>query len=163
MPGARVLPAPLYRGVPYGLQIEDSALGNSATFIGYKLTDKAGLMSGGLLLQPVIFDSDTAIAGLGYPSAEEGWPPVAVATASPASGRAPLLVTFSGDKSSPGDGGDLVSYLWDFGDGSTPGEGPVVQHTYSNAGTYTATLTVANQGWSESSQHVVVTTTGKKG
>jgi len=147
----------------YQLYVLDSTRRSPAEFLGYKLTDTTGLMSGGLLLSPVTFDNDTMVAGLEYPSADEGTPPVAVATVSPTSGRAPLRVTFSGSGSS-GSVGDIVSYVWDFGDGSAPGEGSVVTHTYSAAGTYTATLTVADQGWSESStsKQVVVTATGKK-
>lgn len=38
----------------------------------------------------------------------------------------------------------LVSWRWDFGDGSTA-SGVVVQHTYTNAGTFTVRLTVTDQ------------------
>lgn len=75
--------------------------------------------------------------------------PVAVATATPQSGDAPLAVTLNGSGSFDQDG-DLVAYNWNFGDG-TSGAGAVVSHTYSNVGTYTAVLTVTdNQGLSAS-------------
>ncbi len=47
--------------------------------------------------------------------------------------------TFNGGGSSDNVG--IVSYQWDFGDGGT-GSGITVNHIYSNAGTYTVTLTV---------------------
>ncbi|MEJ2241713.1 MAG: PKD domain-containing protein [Candidatus Bathyarchaeota archaeon] len=37
--------------------------------------------------------------------------------------------------------GVIVSYLWDFGDGTT-GSGSIVNHSYSESGTYTTALTV---------------------
>lgn len=45
-------------------------------------------------------------------------PPVAVITAKPAKGFSPLLVKFSGQKSSSKNG-KIVAYDWDFGDGDT--------------------------------------------
>jgi titin len=71
-------------------------------------------------------------------------PPVAVATATPASGYAPLTVTLDGSGShlfNPWDA-PIVSWNWAFGDG-TSGSGSVVSHVY-NPGTYTATLTVTD-------------------
>jgi len=49
-------------------------------------------------------------------------------------------VSFDGRASTDADG-DPLSYLWNFGDGST-GTGPVVSHTYADNGVYTVTLTV---------------------
>jgi hypothetical protein len=141
----------------YQLHILDSTRRSPAELLGYELIDRDGLVSGGFLSSAVTFDNDMMTVGLPYPSDAEDTGPVAVATASPISGRAPLRVTFDGSGST----GDLISYVWDFGDGSALGEGAVVTHTYSAAGTYTATLIVADQGWSESSQEVVVTVTGK--
>lgn len=81
-------------------------------------------------------------------------PPVAVATATPGSGYAPLTVTLSGAGSSDPDGG-IVSWQWDFGDGAT-GSGPVVQHTYQSPGTYPARLTVMDDRGASSSSTVLV-------
>jgi PKD repeat protein len=39
----------------------------------------------------------------------------------------------------------LVSYAWDFGDGTTGGNGVTVQHTFSVAGTYAVRLTVTDK------------------
>jgi PKD repeat protein len=68
---------------------------------------------------------------------------IAKINANPTSGSAPLNVKFDGSGSYDPDGGNIVSYQWDFGDGST-GTGSVVYHTYYNAGTYTVTLTVTD-------------------
>ena len=69
-------------------------------------------------------------------------PPVAVVSANPSSGTAPLAVTFSGSGSSDPDG-SIASYSWKFGDGAS-GSGVATSHTYSSAGTYAAVLTVTD-------------------
>ncbi|MEU4551215.1 ThuA domain-containing protein [Micromonospora violae] len=68
--------------------------------------------------------------------------PIAVASANPTSGPAPLAVTFSSAGSRDPDGGTLT-YAWTFGDGQTSTEANPT-HTYATAGDYTAQLTVTN-------------------
>ncbi len=68
--------------------------------------------------------------------------PLVSFTRSPASGMAPLAVFFDGTESSDPDGA-IASYDWGFGDGSTAA-GATATHTYSSAGTYSATLTVTD-------------------
>jgi PKD repeat protein len=80
--------------------------------------------------------------------------PVARATASPTSGTATLPVTFDGTTSTDADG-SIVSYQWNFGDGTT-GSDAVVQHTYQSAGTYTATLTVTDNAGASANTTVQV-------
>ena len=78
--------------------------------------------------------------------AAQNTPPNAVVAANPASGPAPLAVTFNGGASSDPDPGDtIVNYAWSFGDGS-----PVVNtasstttHTYAS-GNFTASLRVTD-------------------
>ena len=73
--------------------------------------------------------------------------PTAALQATPTSGPAPLTVAFNASGSSDADAGDSVaSYTFRFGDGSTPvtQSTPTVSHTYSNPGTYHATLTVSD-------------------
>jgi PKD repeat protein len=68
--------------------------------------------------------------------------PVAVASASPESGEAPLTVQFSADGSYDPDG-TISAYAWAFGDGSgSPDPNP--SYTYNSAGTYQAVLTVTD-------------------
>jgi glucose/arabinose dehydrogenase len=69
--------------------------------------------------------------------------PVAALSAAPTSGAAPLTVDFDGSGSSDPDPGDSLTFLWDFGDGQTAsGSSPTIGHTYSSAGTFTASLRV---------------------
>lgn len=76
------------------------------------------------------------------PEQGENKPPVAEISAYPLSGEEPLEVTFSGTDSYDSDG-SVVSYSWDFGDGST-GTGSEITHTYSSADSYLAVLTVTD-------------------
>ena len=71
-------------------------------------------------------------------------PPVARLTASPSSGTAPLAVKLDASASSDADG-SIVSYRFDFGDGSSAGpqSSSVASHTYG-AGNWTAKVTVAD-------------------
>ena len=50
------------------------------------------------------------------------------------------LAKFDGSTSTDADG-QVLSYIWDFGDGAT-GEGPMVDYAWTRAGEYTVTLTV---------------------
>ncbi len=66
----------------------------------------------------------------------------AVMSFNPATGTAPLSVTFDGSGStSPS--GSVTSWSWAFGDGGV-GTGPVITHVYTNPGTYTASLRVTD-------------------
>jgi glucose/arabinose dehydrogenase len=69
--------------------------------------------------------------------------PVAVASANPTSGLAPLLVNFSSNGSSSESAGKLT-YRWDFGDGGTSIKANPT-YTYRNPGNYTAKLTVTDR------------------
>jgi glucose/arabinose dehydrogenase/chitodextrinase len=73
--------------------------------------------------------------------------PVAAASAtSPTNGYSPLTVSFSSAGSSNPGGGSL-SYLWDFGDGTTStAANPSHTYTSSTVRTFTARLTVTSQG-----------------
>jgi PKD repeat protein len=82
-------------------------------------------------------------------------PPVATASATPMSGVAPLTVGFDGSASYDPDG-SIASYGWDFGDGSTA-SGATPSHTYTNAGSYTATLTVTDNTGATAAASVAIT------
>jgi len=51
------------------------------------------------------------------------------------------------------DDGDIISYVWDFGDSSEPIDDPTPSHVYHNVGVYTVTLTVTdNKGATDSTE-----------
>jgi PKD repeat protein len=81
-----------------------------------------------------------------------------VASANPESGVAPLAVQFSSDGSNDPDG-SIVTYAWDFDDGGSSSDANPA-HTYSDAGTYNATLTVTDDDGASQSDTVVITVTG---
>ena len=69
-------------------------------------------------------------------------PPVVSASATPTEGSTPLTVNFSSAGSSDPEGQPLT-YLWNFGDGTTSTEANP-SHTYTIAGPYQARLTVSD-------------------
>lgn len=80
-------------------------------------------------------------------------PPAAAPNANPVSGPAPLEVRFTANAIDPNPG-DTLAWHWDFGDNTTStDENPL--HTYSSAGTYTATLTVSDGSLSTSASMTV--------
>ncbi|MFB6838523.1 ThuA domain-containing protein [Streptomyces sp. NPDC056361] len=81
--------------------------------------------------------------------------PLVKASATPDSGQAPLQVTFSSAGTADPDAGDVLTYAWDFGDGST-GTGQNPTHTYTANGTYTARLTVTDGGGKSASVSVPI-------
>ncbi len=70
--------------------------------------------------------------------------PVALFSASPLSGPAPLTVNFQDESL-----GQTVSWSWDFGDGSTSTEQNPI-HTYVQGGSYAVSLTVTGSEGSDS-------------
>lgn len=80
--------------------------------------------------------------------------PTAAFTHTPQAGKPPLNVSFDASTSSDSDG-TIVSYTWDFGDGSF-GSGVKTTHTYYQKEVYTVTLTVVdNDGLSGTAQGYV--------
>jgi PKD repeat protein len=71
-----------------------------------------------------------------------GLQPIANFAWTPTIPRVGDCVTFNASASTP-DGGELVSYKWDFGDGHYD-SGKIVTHTYASLGTYTVTLNVTD-------------------
>ncbi len=71
-------------------------------------------------------------------------PPTAVISSSTGIGEAPLSIVFDGSGSTDNDG-TIISYQWDMGDGTIL-QGSLVNHTYTIAGTFTATLSVTDNG-----------------
>ena len=85
-------------------------------------------------------DTDTVLITVETPDNEA---PNAVAGATPTSGLVPLDVAFSSTGSTDDKG--IVSYSWDFGDGSAPSTEENPSHTYTTSGSFTATLTVTDE------------------
>ena len=102
----------------------------------------------------LVIDDDGAVGTrsmeVTVPSAVGLLPPVARFT----SNATGLLVDFDASSSSATDG-SLVSYDWDFGDGTT-GSGVAATHTYSAGGTYLVRLTVTDDADSTASVTVSV-------
>ena len=107
----------------------------------------------------VIVEEETA------PTAEENNPeeennpaeneaPMAIADASPSSGGVPLQVTFTGSNSS--DDNSIVTYTWDFKDGSSSNAANPV-HTFMEVGNYEAELTVTDEDGLNSTDTVTIT------
>lgn len=84
----------------------------------------------------------------------DNMPPVAVASANLTEGDAPLEVQFTGSQST--DDIAVVTYDWDFGDGSSSTEADPV-HTFNIAGTYAVILTVTDGSGQEDTETIEIT------
>jgi thermitase len=85
-------------------------------------------------------------------------PPVAVAAADRTSGNIPLPVAFSGSASYDPNG-SIISYAWNFGDGSAVAYGVTTAHTYTKAGTFTTSLVVTDNLGATATNSVKITAT----
>jgi PKD repeat protein len=82
------------------------------------------------------------------------YPPTVTSTATTMVGAVPLSVTFAADGVDVNN--DPLSYFWDFGDGQgSTARNP--SHTYTAAGTYTATVTVTDPGGLTGSAPLTIT------
>ncbi len=87
-------------------------------------------------------------------------PPVAMITATPLNGEAPLLVEF--DASASSDDNEISSYSWNFGDGSSVGTGIQTSHTFETVGVYNVVLTVIDtEGLTDTVDLEIVVTNGQ--
>ena len=84
-------------------------------------------------------------------------PPSAQFIMNTTSGAVPLTVTFDASPSS--DDGQIAGYEWNFGDGGVTDSGRTAMHIYNQAGTFTVTLRVTDDGgFSASTAKPVVVT-----
>ena len=109
---------------------------NSAVHLGF------GPFGDTQALYYTTYASGGQVRRIAYTAGRPNAAPTAVIRANPTSGAVPLTVAFSAQGSADPDAGDTLTYLWNFGD-----QTPVVttttlttQHTYTQAGSYTATL-----------------------
>lgn len=82
--------------------------------------------------------------------------PIAVVSATPTSGNAPLEVSFTGSDSTDDNG--ISSYAWDFKDGSKTNVADFT-YTYSTPGVYEAELTVKDEQGLENKKTITITIT----
>ena len=92
-------------------------------------------------------DGNWVFAGISPPTAAFGFDPQAP--------KVNDIITFDGSPSH--DDGQILIYIWDFGDGST-GEGITTSHSYTRPGEYDVTLTVIdNNGLSDTNSKSIST------
>jgi hypothetical protein len=94
-------------------------------------------------IQDIGFKTQNGMTCIEHMPPRQSEPPVAKISASRIRGDVPFTAHFDADKSYDPDGEEIVSYLWDFGDG-TKAMGRSVSHTYTRSGRFRVRLTVAN-------------------
>ncbi len=97
-----------------------------------------------------LIDSETVTITVTAPNTA----PVAAVQADVIEGDIPLVVSFTGDQSTDDSG--VVSYSWDFGDGTSATEANTV-HTYTTAGSYNVVLTVTDAEGLQDTATVLIT------
>ncbi len=88
-------------------------------------------------------------------------PVIREAEATPTTGTAPLEVWFHAVADDPE--GEPLTYRWEFGDGTGSMLGDEAEHTYLTKGTYTAKLTVTDQGGKTATKEFPITVTDPPG
>jgi chitodextrinase len=90
-------------------------------------------------------------------------PPTANIQAMPNTGFAPLDVTFTGGGDDPD--GNIIRFIWDFGDNSPTAQGAFVTHTYEFPGNYNVHLTVLDDdgATSEATINILASSTATGG
>lgn len=137
------------------LTLGDTTSGSPATLTSFILMDQVNsTQTSASLAGPVSADATSATVSLLHDPYGSNTPPVAAFTTNVTSGNAPLAVNFDANSSYDPDG-TILSYQWNFGDG-TSATGAYVGHSYA-AGTFTATLTVSDDNGAVSAKSVTIT------
>ncbi|MBK9687086.1 MAG: PKD domain-containing protein [Saprospiraceae bacterium] len=89
-------------------------------------------------------------------------PPTAAIAANPVVGQRPLMVNLNANSSTDPEGG-ILSYLWNFGDGSSSQTGAVVNHTFTALGELTTSLLVTDPLGLQHTAYQTITVTDENG
>jgi PKD repeat protein len=137
---------PTYSDQRWYVGMYDSTAGDIATLISYNFIDAwhGDIISESYDVPQTADGGDQIHAWADYGFSDGNLQPHAEFSASPTVGDISLPVEFDASPSYDSDG-SIVGFDWDFGDGSR-GSGEVINHTYSSAGEFTATLTVTDDG-----------------
>src|SRR5579883_363809 len=175
--GARFYWRPSGTGAPFTLLL-DTATGNDSTFsfgadvnsgvfgfenfavdsvVAFGATQLRPVYPGGTVTLQVVDSALLTNSTSIVISPVVGAPPTVVING-PTNGQTGVELPFTGYGSS--DDYAIASYTWNFGDGSSPGFGPAVSHSYSSPGTYTNTLTVMDYADQTATASMVVTISG---
>lgn len=124
--------------------------GSTGSPYQYKWEPSSGISSGGNTLTPLVKDAGTytltvtnSLTGCLVTDTVviiKDPVPVAILSANPTQGEAPLTVNFNNSSSGSN------TYLWDFNDNSTSVEKDPVPHVFVNAGEYQVKLTTSDNG-----------------
>ncbi len=140
----------------YYLGLSDSVTGNPLTLKSAKLVN-LGLNQEVLASTtlPLSADGASKYVAIPYSYSDGNTPPVAQISATAQSLNGGLNVTFDGSTSYDPNG-SVVSYAWNFGDGSMIQTNSTLSHFYANAGSYNVQLTVTdNQGSTGTASYLV--------
>jgi PKD repeat protein len=165
-PVAKIISSSLIGPSPFGVNFDaTTSFANVGTITDYVWDFGDGTTATGSLVQHTyadgsfkatlkVIDTIGASNTAAVTVAVNNKPPVAVLSASPNSGPAPLSVVLSSFGSFDPDG-QITAFDWDLGDGTTS-TASQVNHVYSAPGLYYVTLTVTDKGNSKASRSINV-------
>jgi len=139
------------------LRVNDPSPGDPTTVSGFRLyevTPGGDILVGDVGATSITIDGDYTYLNVDYRYGSFDVAPKAVINAHPL--ESSTSIQFDGSGSMDPDG-DVVSYTWDFGDGSSD-TGPTVVHDYADGTTYQAWLTVTDDDGSESADNFIIET-----
>jgi C1A family cysteine protease len=139
----------------FHLGLRDATSGDPLAFSNFTLVDTIHGKTITAPNPPASIDLNQYYAGVDYDVVAGAIAPEAVLFVSVTSGNLPLVVDFDASDSVDPDG-TIIAVNWDFGDG-TYGTGFTTQHTYNQAGTFTAKVTVTDNDGGQATSAVIIT------